>query len=163
MSPDDRALLRALLDERLTAALATRHGEDPAVSMVPFLPRGDVGRLYLHVSDLATHTADMRRHPQVALLITAEDDGSPLSRPRVSIQADAALLDGADPSIDRLRDDWLRRYPDASMTLDLADFHFVALTPRSARLVAGFGRAGALSGEPLRQWLRGDTVHDDAS
>ena len=36
----------------------------------------------------------------------------------------------------------------------IGDFSLVALRPTSARLIAGFGRAYSLVGEPLRAWLR---------
>ena len=40
------------------------------------------------------------------------------------------------------------------VTFELADFAIVVLQPESARLVAGFGRAFALVGDKLDQWLR---------
>jgi heme iron utilization protein len=40
------------------------------------------------------------------------------------------------------------------VTFELGDFDLFALTPVSARLVAGFGRAYALVGSALDSWLR---------
>ena len=81
---DDARPLRRLLDTQPVGALGTLHRGNPAVSMVPFvLPAGD-GRLFTHVSALATHTRDMQWHPRVSLLVMAEpgDGVQPQALPR---------------------------------------------------------------------------------
>jgi putative heme iron utilization protein len=98
----------------------------------------------------------MQEHPRVSLLVT-DEPGAPLppqAWPRVALQADADFLQ-------RESDDWYRaraayqaRFPDAAPTFELGDFSLVALRPRAARLVAGFGRAYALVGDALDAWLR---------
>jgi len=153
---DDARSLRRLLDTQPVGALGTLHRGDPAVSMVPFvLPAGD-GRLFIHVSALATHTRDMQRHPRVSLLVmAAAGEGiQPQALPRVSLQADAGTLTaGADH--DKAKAAYLARFPDAALTFELADFSIVALQPVSARLVAGFGRAYGLTSGTLTRWLLG--------
>jgi len=154
---DDRASLRALFEARQVAALGTLHRGEPAVSMVPFvLPRGET-RLIIHVSSLATHTLDMRRHPRVSLLVMAElqPGAAPQALPRVALQADASTLPHDGEAYGAARRAYLERFPQAQITFELADFSVVALQPVSARLIAGFGRAGALSGAALGRWLRG--------
>ena len=155
MDDDISAPLRRLLAERPVAALATLHRGEPAVSMVPFvLPAGGT-RLFIHVSALATHTRDLLDHPRVGLLVTAETgSASPQALPRVSLQADAAPLprDGAEYAAARAH--YLARFPDAAQTFELGDFRLFGLQPVSARLIAGFGRAGSLVGEGLAAWLR---------
>lgn len=94
MDRDAAHSLRRLLATRPVAALGTLHRGAPAVSMVPFvLPAGET-RVFIHVSALATHTADMRSHPRVSLLVMAEPgaDASPQALARVSLQADARTL-----------------------------------------------------------------------
>lgn len=156
MDIDADLALRRLLDDRPVGALATLHRGDPAVSMVPFvLPAGDT-RILIHVSALAAHTRDMQEHPRVSLLVTAEPttDTPPQALPRVALQADALTLPRAGEAYDAARAAYLARFPDAAMTFELADFSIVALQPVSARLVAGFGRAGSLVGNALDNWLR---------
>ena len=148
--------LRALLETQPVAALGTLHRGDPAVSMVPFvLPAGET-RVFIHVSALATHTADMHQHPRVSLLVMADPGAgaSPQSLPRVTLQADARTLprDAADDHA-AARAAYLDRFPDAAQTFELGDFSIVALKPVSARLVAGFGRAYSLVGDALTDWL----------
>lgn len=152
-----RRALRRLLDNRPVAALATLHRGEPAVSMVPFvLPAGDTD-LIIHVSALATHTRDMQEHARVSLLVMAEPDAAtpPQALARVALQAEARTLARDTAGHAAARAAYLARFPDAAVTFELADFRLVALQPLAARLVAGFGRADALAGEPLAAWLRG--------
>ena len=159
MDERDEALrsLRRLLDERPVASLATLHGGEPAVSMVPFVLRDDSGVLLIHVSALATHTRDMHSHPRVGLMVMAAPDGATPAQalPRVSLQAEVRVLPREGDEYEAAKAAYLARFPDAAVTFELADFSLVVLTPSSARLVAGFGRAHALVGEPLQRWLRG--------
>lgn len=156
MDADTSTLLRGLLAQRPVAALATLHRGEPAVSMVPFvLPAGDT-RLFIHVSALATHTRDMQEHPRVALLVTAEAGGEwpAQALPRVSLQADALPLPREGQDYAAARAHYLARFAEAAQTFELGDFGLFALQPVSARLIAGFGRAYSLVGEPLHAWLR---------
>lgn len=158
MDERDEALrsLRRLLDERPVASLATLHGGEPAVSMVPFVLPAGADELLIHVSALATHTRDLQAHPQAGLLVMAEPDAQtpPQALPRVSLQVQARTLARDGGECEAAKAAYLARFPDSAVTFELADFSIVALAPLSARLVAGFGRAHALVGEPLRDWLR---------
>ena len=156
MDAETTACLRRLLTTQPVAALATLHRGEPAVSMVPYvLPAGET-HFVIHVSALATHTADMLAHPRVGLLVMADAhaDVPPQARPRVSLQADAERLSPDDAANARAREQYLARFPHASVTFDLADFSIFLLRPVSARLVGGFGRAHSLVAEPLSNWLR---------
>ncbi len=147
--------LHKLLQDQPVAALGTLHRGDPAVSMVPFVVAADGAQLLIHVSALATHTADLQRHRRVSLMVMAGLQGGipPQALPRVTLQADANILprDGAAYAVARAA--YLHRFADAAITFELGDFAMVSLQPVSARLVAGFGRAYSLVGEPLKNWL----------
>lgn len=155
MDADTSVLLRRLLAERPVAALATLHRGEPAVSMVPFVLPAQHGVLYIHVSGLATHTRDMLEHPRVGVLVTATTEGPwpPQTLPRVALQADAAQLPRDGEPYEAARALYLARFPEAARMFGLGDFSLFALRPLSARLVAGFGRAFSLVGEPLAAWL----------
>ncbi|MBC5765812.1 HugZ family protein [Ramlibacter albus] len=156
MDADTSRLLRTLLAERPVAALATLHKGEPAVSMVPFvLPEGGTA-LLIHVSGLATHTRDMLEHPRVGVLVTADTSGpwEPQALPRVSLQADAVVVPKSTPAYEEAKRQYLARFPDATQMFELGDFDVFALSPVSARLVAGFGRAYSLVGTGLQEWLR---------
>lgn len=150
--------LRRLLARRPIAALGTLHQGEPAVSMVPIVLLDGGARLAIHVSALAPHTRDMREHPRVNLLVMDEPgpDVPVQALPRIALQADARFLERDLPEHDAACAAYLARFPDAAVTFDLGDFSLVVLQPRSARLVAGFGRAYGLAGDALDRWLTSD-------
>ena len=156
MDPNDARSLRRLLDSRPIAALGTLHDDDPMVSMVPFVLSD--GRPLIHVSALALHTRDMQRHPRVSLMVMDEPtpDTLPQALARVTLQADAQPLPHAGDAYAAGRAAYIARFPDSAPIFELGDFSLFVLQPRSARLVAGFGRAHSLVGERLAQWLRGE-------
>lgn len=150
-------VLRSLLLDHSTAALATLHDGRPAASMIPFAiltgPRGL--RLVTHVSGLAAHTRQMRSCPDVCLLVTAaEAPGTmPQARARMSIPARAEFIAVEAPEYAELRAAYLERFPDAAPLFELGDFSIVAFVPESIRLVAGFARAVTLPPEALASAL----------
>jgi predicted FMN-binding regulatory protein PaiB len=62
MDASTRASLRSLLTTQPVGALATLHRGEPALSMVPFVLPAGAAHFVIHVSALATHTADMAAH-----------------------------------------------------------------------------------------------------
>lgn len=137
--------LRSLLEQQPVAALATLHKGEPAVSMVPYalLPQG--GGFVVHVSRLATHTADMQATPAVALLITAPPGSAPTPRElaRTSIQGRARRCTPAEAPGEHAaaRSVYLARFPDSEPIFDFADFSLFVIEPRAVRFVGGFASA----------------------
>lgn len=146
-------VLRRLLLNRSTAALATLRAGRPAASMIPFAVHvGPDGlRLVTHVSGLSAHTREMRAAAEVGLLVTAaESPGTmPQELPRVSIEARAEFIPSDHPDHATLADAYLARFPDTAPFFRLGDFTIVAFRPETARFVAGFARAVTLSPEAL--------------
>ncbi len=160
MTPDESTLLQSLLRTTPTAALATLHRGEPAVSMVPFALLSGGEGLVVHVSRLATHTQDMLDHPGVALLVTgtvAAGD-SPLALPRVSIQGHARPCPADAPAHAQARQAYLAKLPDAEPLFGFGDFSLFVIEPESLRFVAGFGRAMAFKAERLREVLAGSSA-----
>lgn len=155
MEDAERITLHALLHRQPVAALATLHRGEPAVSMVPFalLPAG--AGFVIHVSRLATHTADLLAHPGVALLVTGApaDAPTPLALPRASIQGRARACPPESAEYSSARAAYLAKLPDAQELFSFADFMLIVIEPEALRFVAGFGRAMSLTGERLRDLL----------
>jgi len=147
------AVIRSLLLDRSTAALATLHEGRPAASLVPFAVHlGPAGlRLVTHVSGLAAHTREMRSSAEVCLLVTAAETAAamPQALARVSIPARAEFIPADDPDHAAFRSAYLKKFPDAEPFFQLGDFSLVAFVPQAARLVAGFARAVTLPPEAL--------------
>jgi putative heme iron utilization protein len=152
MSDDAILTAERILSGQTIASLGTLHSGEPAVSMVPFAASG--GALVIHVSRLASHTADMVAHPRVALMVVEAnaEDVMPQARARVSISGDAErLADGGEQ--DEARTAYLARFPDAAPIFELGDFSLFAIRPRSVRVVGGFGRAATLAPEQFAALL----------
>ena len=164
LDPDNARSLRHLLETRPVAALATLHGGDPAVSMVPYalLPRG--GGFVIHVSRLATHTADLQAHPAVALLVTGElqDAPSPQQLPRASIRGEARTLAPGTALHAEARAAYLARFPETEPLFGFADFSLVLVDVRALRYVGGFAQAVTVMPPAFEALMGGDTGAPDA-
>jgi putative heme iron utilization protein len=129
--------------------------------MIPFAVHvsGGMPVLVTHVSSLAAHTRDMLASPEVCLLITApESPGAmPQSLARVSLPGVAAFVAPDHPDHAPLKATYLAKFPDAADLFTLGDFSIVAITPTSARLVAGFARAHTLEPAALADALASTT------
>ena len=113
----------------------------PGISRIAFARDPDLGPMTL-VSGLATHFRALRDRPDCALMLgEVGDKGDPMTHPRLMVRARAAFVAPDDPARPGLRSRWLARNPKATIYIDLPDFAFVRLTPVSALLNAGFGRA----------------------
>lgn len=148
--------LRELLTAQQVAALATLHNGAPAVSMVPYalLPEG--AGFVLHVSRLATHTADMLASPAVALLVAAPagSAATPQETPRASIVGEALPCGEDAPGHAAARDAYLARFPHSEQTFAFADFCLFVVSVRSVRFVGGFANATSVLAERFRQVMR---------
>lgn len=91
------------------------------------------------LSGLAAHSRALAADPRAGLLLVDPDadKGDPMTHARLSILGRAEPAE-ADP--DR-RARWLARDPKALVYIDLPDFRFWRIMPRSGLLNGGFGRA----------------------
>ena len=141
--------LRSLLQRQQIASLATLHKGEPAISMVPYalLPHGR--GVVIHVSQLATHTADMLSNPAVALLVIASPEASPssLAIPRASIQGKAQQWTSASPEYAQARALYTSRFPQSEEMFSFPDFSLFVIEVRSVRFVGGFAQARTITAE----------------
>jgi heme iron utilization protein len=155
MNPETTGLLRQLVFDRPVAALGTLHDGLPFVSMVPFAVSPDGGHFVIHISRLAAHTKDLQATPEVCLMIAAADDPEtmPQALARVSIPGVAHFVAEGSADHGAFRAAYLAKFPSAEPLFDFPDFSLVAISPRSARFIAGFAQASTLSAETLRRAL----------
>lgn len=148
--PDDdsRCMARQMLARMTHATLAvldpsTGH---PQVSRIS-CQCDDQGRPVALLSALAAHSRALAADPRAGLLVEGADGkGEIMTRPRLSMQVFATRLS----SSAELRGMWLKRNPKAQIYVDLPDFSFWRLEPRSAVLIAGFGAAFTLKPDDLK-------------
>ncbi|GMU65275.1 MAG: hypothetical protein AMXMBFR36_15490 [Acidobacteriota bacterium] len=151
MTPAQAEALRQLVETQRIAALGTLHDGEPWVSMVPFALLPGAAGFVVHVSALASHTADMSADPRVSLLIVAaERDGAPpQARARVTVRGRAEQLAHDSSEHAAAREAYLARFPQAAGILGLGDFSFFVIRPLAARVVGGFAQAETLTADQL--------------
>jgi len=146
MNASQAAALRTLLEQQTFAALATLHKGEPAVSMVPYalLPQGQ--GFVVHVSRLATHTADMLAHAHVGLLVVAAPGSAPTPRElaRASLQARVQTIGAASPEHRIAKQVYLERFPESTETFGFSDFMLLRLAVNSVRFVGGLANTSAI-------------------
>lgn len=140
---DINAEVESLLHGTRVGMLATMGEEFPLASAVPFVSLQGWTDLLLHISTLAAHTRNLLREPRLSLLVMEHDgpDKNPLALRRLILQGTAARLDRQDTTYDLLARQFTERFPDADVTMALADFQLWQLHIRTAQFIAGFGRA----------------------
>jgi heme iron utilization protein len=142
---DDAARQQAfgLIATARHAALAVTDPDTntPNISRIA-LSRATDGTILTLISHLSAHTIALHAQSACAVMVGEPGPkGDPLTHPRLMIQAQASFVLRSDPNHAALRDDWLQNHPKAKLYIDFADFGFVRLTPVSAVLNAGFGKA----------------------
>mgnify|MGYP001829130935 CR=1 FL=1 len=165
--PDNRELpdeTRAALADHLARVdslmLATLGADgSPHASYAPFIRDAD-GAFYIFVSDLSEHTGNLKRCPDVSILLIEDEQDArdPFARRRLSLRVRAAVVPRDDPEWVRLADAFQQRFGRIiEVFRGLGDFRLVQLRPTGGSFVIGFGRAFELAGEHLEQ-----LVHIDA-
>ena len=147
MNPEHRQTLAALVRGERTAALATLHGGEAAVSMVLFAASPDLTWFYIYTSLLASHTRDFLKHPRITLMISQTDPGTgdPQSLPRVAIHGSIERVQSDHPDFESGKEIYLGKYPDSAGLFKFKDFGLYRFQPGRARFVAGFAQALNLS------------------
>ena len=139
--------IRALMRGCLRAGLGTidRGDGGPYVSLAMVAMDHDAAPL-LYLSDLADHTANLKRDARVSLLY----DGTlasavPLAGERATVQG--RIEANRDP---RLLARYVARQPDAAAYAGFRDFNLYRVEIERAHLVAGFGRIHWVDGGGVR-------------
>lgn len=147
-----RRMARGIIDSARFGALAVTDPETgaPMVSRIASVPGPDGMPMSL-VSDLSHHTRALVANPVCALLLGEPGGkGDPLTHPRLSLQARAALVRHGDDKHAALAAHYLKLYPKAKLYIGFGDFALVRFTPTGAHLNGGFGKAFVLTPEDLR-------------
>ena len=153
---DARTLARDLIAGARFAALAYMDMADgsPMVSRVALVPGPDGMPLSL-ISDLSHHSAALQHNPVCALLIgEPKGRGDPLTRPRLSLRAEARFVRHGEPEYAALAKAFLAMQPKAKLYIGFADFALVKFTPLNAHLNGGFGKAYVLNADDVARAMR---------
>ena len=153
MDPASELTLSRLIRETRVAALGTIHNSEVNLAMVALAHEHDFSGFYIHTSKLGKHTGDMETNPHVSLLISERDDlrADPQTLARLSIQGTAALLARNTADYSRVKEIYLRRFPEAEQLFNLGDFNLWKISPRGGRFIAGFARAYNIVPDELKR------------
>ncbi|MDO1582274.1 HugZ family protein [Rhizobium oryzicola] len=145
-----RQLAHKLIRESRAASLAVIDAATGYPSASRCLLGTDLdGTPIILISSLASHTQSLQHDPRCSVLAGNVGKGDPLAHPRITVLAEASSLDRDGPDYARIRSRFLARHPKAALYADFADFRFLRLTPVSASLNGGFGKAYVLTREDL--------------
>ena len=145
---------QALLNEFKSIQLGTVDLEGiPEASYSPAIV-DDERNFYVHVSELSSHTANLRETGRASLLVIEDESTASniFARKRVGFTCSAEL-------IERRTDDWekvMDQFEDkfgkmVDFLKTMEDFHLFRLRPKKGRLVLGFGKAYEVMGEKLSE------------
>jgi len=145
-----RRLARTLVRGARYMALAVLDPETGFPSASRALTGTDIdGVPVVLVSGLSGHTKGLLADPRCSLLAGEPGKGDPLAYPRITVQCLAEPIARDTPEHDRIRTRFLDRHPKAALYADFPDFRFFRITPQSASLNGGFGRAYLMPGGDL--------------
>jgi putative heme iron utilization protein len=135
--------------------LITMNDRGPFGSHVPFLLGENWSRLYIHISGLAQHTQNLKKDRRISLFVTEPDEPqkNPLSLQRINLQGKARPLTEEDGAYQRVKADYIRRFPQSKLMFGFADFSLWELQMNFAHFVAGFGAAYYAHGDKPTDWI----------
>lgn len=153
MTELDQALaeFRSLRDQSRNALIATQgSSQSPEASYAPIVWHDASG--YLFLSELASHTRNLRHNPAIGLLLL-EDEASvqnPFARRRISLQGQVHLVAREDQRFAAVIDLFHRQFGKVMELIEpLPDFHLFRVEIHAGRYIRGFGQAYELAGADL--------------
>jgi len=142
---------RALRDSSKSALLATLAEEQmPCASYAPLVWVDD--SCYFYLSDLASHTRNLKRCPSISLLLMEDEDrvANAFARRRITFEATVVIVEREAPLFARVLAEFHHCFGKVmDMIEPLPDFHLFRLQLQAGRFVRGFGQAYELTGDCL--------------
>ena len=145
----------------LLMATVSPDGE-PVASYAPYVIDAE-GCFYIYISELAAHTANLRRHPRVSVLFIEDEREAPqvFARKRITYVCQVEAIGRETAAFADILDRFEGKHgPFMRMLRELRDFHLFRLIPERATYIRGFAQAFQLSGDDLRHIQpRNDKAH----
>lgn len=155
--PVPAALYRQMLDFRagfdaLVLASADADGV-PDASHAPFVDAPN-GALYLFLSELAVHTANLMARPRASVAFV-NPDGDAFARKRLVLKGKVLRIPRENDEAESALSAFAERHGKiVGLLRQLGDFHLFRFEPDDAQLVLGFGKAWRLAGDELAEQRR---------
>ena len=134
-----------LLQKTHEASLGTLEDGKPFVSATGFIyessGQSKYGALYILASDLARHSRNIQKNPNVSLLILEPNPNAPIhERKRVTVQGKTERVEdkGRFPELKAI---YLKYFPKSEIFFTLPDFRFYRIEILELHWIGGFGKA----------------------
>lgn len=127
----------------------------PFNSYAPFVY--DTNRLYIVISDIATHARNLQHFPKASALFIEDESVTTniFARKRLSLQCDVHKLDRNTEVFSKITNGFKEKF-DPSMVnvlMQMPDFNVYMLTPIGGEATFGFGEAYVVGGENMDELL----------
>ncbi|WP_439572810.1 HugZ family protein [Phreatobacter sp.] len=140
---------RDLLRTTRAGALGTldRNTGHPVSTLTTVATDSD-GSPVILISNLSSHTANLKADPRGSVLLARTGKGDPLAHPRLTVLGTFAKVE--DEALRaRLRGRFLARHPKSQLYVDFPDFSFWRMSVAAGHLNGGFARAADLAAADL--------------
>lgn len=125
---------------------------EPEVSYAPVIQHQAC--FYIYISELASHTQNLKKHPQAELLFIEDDSktNNLFARERVRLKVIAEIIPRDTQAWVDIIGLFSQKHPQMmSLLTNMQDFQLFRLTPKQAHYVAGLGQTYSLTGEQLSE------------
>lgn len=131
----------------MVATVVKEKGEHLPFSSIMGYALDEKGRPFVFISDLAVHTDNINKNPNVSLMIfVADKDGNVFNGARVTFNGKFKKIEDEE-AIKKLRKSYLNKHEDAEEFIDFGDFNFYVLEPDDIYFIGGFGDIGYLDND----------------
>ena len=120
------------------STLSNNRKDFPFASVAQYL-YGTDKHFYLFISDIAQHSKNLAKHPQLSFMILNQQQQDDAENPRVTVMARAEKLERG--CSQALITEFVQQHPKAAQYAELADFHIWRLTVERVRYIGSFGKA----------------------
>jgi len=140
---------RTMLRGIRVASLGTidRNTGHPVTTLTTVATDTDGAPLIL-ISNLSSHTANLKADGRASLLLARHGKGDPLAHPRLTVLGAFRRVEGEE-EVKRLKARFLARNPKSQIYIDFPDFSIWRLDVAAGHLNGGFARAADIAGTDL--------------
>lgn len=123
----------------------------PFALVSPTCCKTNAGSPYVFISDLAVHTSNINKNPNVSVMVFQPDkDGNVFNGARVTFSGKFVKITD-EKSVEKLKKDYLVAHPDAKDFIDFGDFNFYVLEIETIYYIGGFGEIGEVDVDEYRK------------
>lgn len=133
------------MNKNKTATFSTITDKSKPYTSVVGYALDDRGVPFVFISDLAVHTENVDKNPNVSLMVTEiRRRDNTFDNIRVTFSGEMTIVKD-EKQIKELRKIYLKKHPDSEQFIDFGDFNFYTLKLEKVNFIGGFGEIGELT------------------